>query len=72
MEEVGGQHCFNSELLGMFKYFGNVVKFKFMEYLLVIGLHIRVLYVADFSVANEVFYSTWKNYLIIRFCWPCS
>lgn len=43
-----------------------------MEYLLVIGLHIRVLYVADFSVANEVFYSTRKNYLIIRFCWPCS
>lgn len=54
MEEVGGQHCFDSELPGMFKCFGHTVEFKFMEYLLVIGLHIRVLYIADFSVADEM------------------
>lgn len=54
MEEVGGQRCFNSELSGMFRYFGNVLKFKCMDYLLVIGLHIRVLYIVGFSIADEM------------------
>lgn len=70
VEEVGGQHCFDSELPGMFKHFGNVVKFKFIEYLLVIGLYIRVLYIADFSIADEVCFT--QSGKIILFCWCCN